>query len=325
MTKQKLSYKKLLKGQWCPLFGVLPSFPRTNENREIADRCNGIIEQARLRWGIFDNDMVDDPWPALADIPISMYREHGREACDAARALFSCLDEIAWKTGTGVRIEIEGRDLGSAMETYPCDVRHALREHLISEVNKVWCRYFPEGLDPQNPSSLRLVYSLFAIHESWHILKWLCSEMDGGLLMHIAQRIHYAEGLLAAADHMAELEEKEGLQILAVKQKGIENKREEGIQRRGRITKMRNDIIRKMASELYENAKLDNRKVAVYKDLSQQIYDRIITPSFRSFIKNEYPTDAIELIKSFQRKRIKSVSSIAHIINHPIINHPNKS
>ncbi|MGA3209212.1 MAG: hypothetical protein ABSE05_15495 [Syntrophales bacterium] len=273
--RKKLSYKELLESDWCPLFGVLPSFPVANENREIADRCNGIIERARTSWGIFDNDMVDDPWPDLADLPISMYREDGRASCAAARELFSCLDEIAWKTGPAGRNKIDGRDLRAGLELYTCDVRRSVHMHLMSEVNKVWCRHFPDDLDPNNPSSLRLVYSLFAIHEAWHILKWLRFKMNGDLLIHIMRKIPYAEGLLAAADHMAQLEEKEGLQIRVAEQEDKETMKKrmakvygkdgysKGIGKQHEEAHHKHKSWQKMADEIWEKTDLPIMTVAI--------------------------------------------------------------
>ena len=314
MTKRKkLSYKKILKSDWCPLFGVLPDIPESHGGYEYAKRCISLIKRAREDWGVDHHDIFDSAFPSVADLSGSPYRGYVKERVPAVRSLFLCLDEIAWKTGPSGRNKINGRGLRTMVETL-CDVRQVVREHLIREVNKVWCRYFPDGLNPKDPSSLRQIYLLFAIHESWHILKWLRFEMNGDLYLHIIKRTHYAEGLLAIADHYARLEEKEDLELRVWKQEDDEGKRKKGLEEWIRITELRDTIIRKMATDRRDEARAKNKKAAVYKELAQGIYDHIITPSFRKFIRSEYPADATELIKSFQRKRIKSLSSIAHII-----------
>lgn len=217
MSGQKKSKKStktnFIKGSWCPLFGRLPVIPKTDPNDELAHTCINIIKQARSHWGIFDHDMVDDAWPHLAELPISIYRETSLEKCGGARVLFQCLDEIAWKTAPWRNEVIVSRDFRNAVVSFDLDVRRAIPIHLIEEVNKIWHRHCPDAMDPNEPSSLCLVYSLFAVHESWHVLKWLRLEMHADLFIQVLKRIDYAKGLLVEASHYEDLGDKEKLHV----------------------------------------------------------------------------------------------------------------
>lgn len=198
---KKSSNKKLFEGDWCPLFGILPKISKSHRNYEIAHKYIGIIEQSRTHWGIMDHNMVDDPFPSIEDLPISLYREYTGEKYRAARLLFKCLDEIAWKTGPDGRNEIDKRALRCMVEKF-CDVRQTLNEHLICKAQ--------EKLNFPYKINLRELYSLFAIHEAWNMLSEACFfKLEHNSYFRIMKRLQKAEGLLDAADHRADLEEKE--------------------------------------------------------------------------------------------------------------------
>jgi len=62
MTKQKLSYKELFEGQWCPLFGAVPAISNNpHHDTFVAASCVDVIRKAREMWGVPQYD--DWQWP----------------------------------------------------------------------------------------------------------------------------------------------------------------------------------------------------------------------------------------------------------------------
>lgn len=206
--------------------------------------------------------MVHDALPSVETLPISLYRgEYASEKCLVARTLFQCLDDIAWKTGPYRRNKIDKRGLRAMVENH-CNVTRAIPDFLLIEAKKQLS--FPYEI------SLRALYSLFAIQEAWNIMKKLLYLGTMEKSVTIIKRYHFADKLLAMADHYADMEEKEALYLIKMDAESIKANARSSSKTGGKTGDKISKAIKLEAEKIAKKHQYEKSKPWVWKELCKK-------------------------------------------------------